>query len=261
MNNQINIVYFSATGTTARIVKEIALGMDENFIAYNRTLPAQREPHLSFGPDDIVIIGIPVYSGRIPLFLLEDLKKIKGNGTRAVFVAVYGNRHYDDALLELKNEMEINGFQGVAAGAFIGEHSNTVKVATGRPDAADLKAARAFGTEVSRKIHQLLNQSVIPPLSIPGNYPYKERKTAPPMIPITEDFCTSCGLCARHCPMEAIDVNDYKTIDETKCIHCSSCVKRCPVHAKSIHHEVFETITQTLIEHLGTVYHEPEWFL
>lgn len=38
-------------------------------------------------------------------------------GTPAIAVCVYGNRDYDDALIELKDAIEANGFKTVAAAA------------------------------------------------------------------------------------------------------------------------------------------------
>src|SRR5690606_23151552 len=110
--------------------------------------------NFNFSEDDLVIIGVPVYAGRVPEFLSKYfLSKIRRNNTYAVFIVVYGNRAYDDALLELKNIFESNGFIGIAGGAFIGEHSYTEKLATGRPDGNDLNTAYKFGVDVREKIN------------------------------------------------------------------------------------------------------------
>ena len=72
---------------------------------------------------DIVIVGVPVYAGRVPNVLLKYLNTMSGNGALAIAVVLYGNRNYDDALLELKDILEANGFKVIAGGAFIGEHA------------------------------------------------------------------------------------------------------------------------------------------
>ena len=69
---------------------------------------------------------------------VDAFEKIKGDKTPAVLVCVYGNRNYDDALLELKDISEANGFVPIAAGAFIARHSIFSDVAVGRPDKEDL---------------------------------------------------------------------------------------------------------------------------
>jgi len=259
MDKQLNLLYFSATDTTAKTVKEIAYGIGEPVKEYNITLPAARQKELSFHNDDVVIIGVPVYAGRVPEFLAEYFVKVKGNHTKAVFLVIYGNRDYEDALLELKDIFERNGFIGIAAGAFIGEHSYTSKLAAGRPDEDDLKSAREFGM----KIKEILNKEnyKIKKLIVKGNYPYKERKPQQPVVPETNDKCINFGICAIHCPMGAIDHWDFKVVDGAKCIKCCRCIKRCPVNGKAMKQEEFIQFTQGLIDKFSRTRHEPEIFL
>ncbi len=265
MVRQLSVVYFSATDGTKKIVKGIAEGIAEeikdSYKEYNLTLPAGRQEEITFGENDLVIVGVPVYAGRVPIFLMDYLLKLKGNNTPTIFVTVYGNRNYDDALLELKNEMEKNGFVGVAAGAFIGEHSNTKQVGTNRPDVKDLEIAKKFGSEIKNKLEDIVDVSKIEKLVVKGNYPYKEINPAPPIAPTTNNDCIECGVCAKNCPVNAINAEDYKDVASTKCIRCSSCVKRCPVNAKAINHEVFNKITNLLIENFSGVRNEPEYFI
>ena len=73
----------------------------------------------------------------------------------AVFVATYGNRDYEDSLLELKNIFEDNGFKTLAASTFVTEHSSTSKLATKRPNAKDLSIAYDFGKKIKVKLDNL----------------------------------------------------------------------------------------------------------
>lgn len=261
MNKQLNLLYFSATNTTAKVVKAVADSMDRNYKEYNITLLKNRESEITFDENDLVIVGVPVYGGRIPVFLTDYFKKIKGNNTAAVFIAVYGNRDYDDALLELKDTFERNGLIGVAFGAFIGEHSYTDQVANLRPDENDLKIAHSFGVEIEKKLLKIKHMSNIPRLFVKGNFPYKERKPKLPMTPVTNDQCIDCGICANNCPMEAIDFNNFSNVDAEKCISCCSCIKKCPTGAKSINHELFMKVKKKLIDNFSTVRREPELYI
>jgi ferredoxin len=262
MNKHLNLLYFSATDTTAQVVKTVADGMNGSVKENNITLPNHRNRDITFGEDDLVIIGVPVYGGRVPAFLIDYFTRVKGNNTVAVFIVVYGNRNYDDALLELRDAFERNGFIGVAGGAFIGEHSFTNKVGTGRPDQRDLEIARRFGTEIKEKLSMIKDKDLfnLPELFVKGNYPYKERKSMPIMLE-TNVRCTNCGLCAEHCPMGAIDFNNYSNIDAAKCIRCCSCIKKCPEDAKSMSHELQKKTTQFLIDNFSTVRNEPEVYI
>lgn len=62
-----------------------------------------------------------------------------------------GNRNYDDALIELRNILEQDGFRTVAGGAFVSEHSFSKTLAAGRPDAKDLASMQEFGSKNRRK--------------------------------------------------------------------------------------------------------------
>lgn len=87
---------------------------------------------MDFGPDDLVLFGVPVYGGRIPSPAVQTLRRMQGSRTPAVLVAAYGNREYDDALLELADIAAANGFIPFAAAALIAEHSIMHSVAAGR---------------------------------------------------------------------------------------------------------------------------------
>ena len=142
-------LYFSPTGTTAAVCHAVASGD-----GYDFTLPSARTEALCYGPADVVAVGVPVYGGRIPPVAAEYLKTVKGGKAKAIAITVYGNRDYDDALLELCDILEESGFEVCGAGAFIGEHSLNETVAAGRPDALDLATAKAFGAAVSDKLAQ-----------------------------------------------------------------------------------------------------------
>lgn len=241
---KINAVYFSATGTTQKTVKtladELSIKFDEKTINYKDvTLPAKREESLHFTDEDIVIVGIPVYAGRVPNVLLNYLKNnVKADGAKAVALVLYGNRNYDDALIELKDILAMNGFNVIAAGAFIGEHSFSNILAKNRPDEKDLEKVCDFAKQIYTKI---CSDNLQLPLIIPGNKDYRPyykpkdkngnsvdiRKVTPK----TNSDCTDCKLCVSVCPMGSIDYDDVAKLNYI-CIKCGACIKICPVSAK-----------------------------
>lgn len=259
MNRNLNLLYFSATDTTAKIIKSVASGFNEHAKEYNITMPVNRINSLNFNENDIVVIGVPVYAGRVPEFLSDYFNKIQGNNTYAVFIVVYGNRAYDDALLELKSIFEGNGFIGIAGGAFIGEHSYTSKVATGRPDADDLSIAYKFGVDINEKLKKVnpLSHKLI----VKGNYPYRKGMVYELVVIDTDEKCTNCGICSKHCPMGAINVYNNKNTDISKCIRCCSCIKRCPVNAKDINYEEHKKFIKEFSSKYSSVRQEPELFI
>ena len=241
-------VYFSATGTTELTVKSIAAAaartLDCPWHAISFTLPQERQETLQFCTGDLVIVGTPVYAGRVPNVLLPFLtEKVIGNGALAVPVVLYGNRNYDDALIELRNILAAQHFSCVAAAAFVGEHSFSTVLAAGRPDDEDRALMDGFGEAVGRKVRRL---DFVPPAELPvavkGCDPirpyYKPRDREGNFInilkvkPVTDmTKCGGCGLCAEKCPMGSIKADNVAEVAGI-CIKCCACVKGCPSGAK-----------------------------
>lgn len=260
MKKNLKLLYFSPTNTTKKIVSSIAFAMNPKYEEIDLTLPHMRNHPIEFTSDDIVIIGVPTYAGRVPRILHECFDEITGNQTLAIFITTYGNRAYEDALLELKDIFESKGFIGFAAGAFVAEHSSTPELATGRPDANDINICKQFGSNLAIQLEQLLTYEEIKPFVLPGVRPYVSKPGMPPMAPDTSDSCNSCGLCAKHCPAGAIGLNNFKQIDAQKCIRCCSCIRICPVSAKEFTHEAYLNFHHMLISNFSKRRCEPELF-
>lgn len=100
--------------------------------------------------DALTVIAVPVYGGRVAPVALQRLKRLRGINAPAILITVYGNRDYEDALLELRDTAVELGFMPLSAAAFIGEHSYSTParpIAAGRPDASDLQKAECFGQD------------------------------------------------------------------------------------------------------------------
>lgn len=125
--NKIWAIYFSATGTTAKCVRALTVGLAERLDApvetYDFTLPKQRLGFPSMGKGDLVVFGTPTYAGRVPNVLLKYLQTVKSGGALAIPVVTFGNRNFDNSLIELRDLLETGGFHTVAAAAVSCEHS------------------------------------------------------------------------------------------------------------------------------------------
>ena len=215
--------YFSPTGGTKRALEAVCSLFEGEAELLELTGPNKKEKQ--FTPEDLLVLALPVYAGQHPAVpgLLDGLK---GDNTPCVILATYGNRHYDDALAQMKREMGERGFRCVGAAAVITPHIFAPTLGVGRPDEADCAALEVF----ARKVLEKLSQPEWAEAEVPGN-PSPAPK---PAVPVKKDrdwdICLGCGFCAQVCPTGAMDPKTLLWADD-KCISCMSCVAHCPVGA------------------------------
>ena len=257
----VNIVYFSPTKTTKRILESIAQGIGAGKINEIDLTTNSSNNKIKIDKNHLTILGAPVYGGRIPETATKRFENISSDNSLAVVIAVYGNRAYDDALIELKDISESCGFKTIAAGAFIGEHSfsfNNAEVAKNRPDKDDSKLAFSFGKQIQDKLKSEENNSK---LIVSGSVPYKELKERPILSPDTVDAdCNLCGVCVEVCPTNAITLNSHIETVKESCIWCCACVKFCEYNARIMNNSVIVDSQNWLVENYSER-REPELFL
>ena len=232
-----HIVFFSPTHTSARVARAIAEGIG---------MPRRIETDLTCDEantpieikNSLTIVAAPVYGGLISETAMERIQRLKGQNSPVIVVAVYGNRDYEDALVQLRATLLTNGFTPLAAGAFIGEHSYSrpaegMPIAQGRPDASDLNIAKQFGIDCLKKLEETPFEN-ISDFFVKGNIPWKVLTHGTPTCPQSTDDCCACGQCIDICPTHAISLNNEGQIetDVNRCIRCCACVKECPVNSR-----------------------------
>ncbi len=249
--SSVKLIYFSPTQTTRKVIEGIAQGIQTFTVEHiDFTPPDARLRKLPELRDELAIIGSPVYGGRLPAEAICRLRRLKGNDTPAVIVVVYGNRAFEDALLELRDLVLEEGFKPIAAAAFIGEHSysnNVTPIAVGRPDESDLRKADAFGRMVHEKVRNMPKVEGRSPLHVPGNFPYKELRILSDISPITQEaLCVKCETCVFVCPTGAITVKDAVVTDRSVCLRCCACVKTCSAGARIMEDPGIRQVAQQL---------------
>lgn len=220
-------IVFSPTGGTQKVADCLAKAWDQPTEQVDLSDPDLKPFQLD--AEDLALIAVPSFGGRVPGLAAQRLERIQAHGTRCVLAAVYGNRAYEDTLVELQDLAEARGFRVIAALAAVAEHSIMHQYATGRPDQEDQKQLQEFAARIWEKVSR--GEETVP--SIPGNRPYKKAGGAA-MVPKGNSHCVGCGHCVRRCPAQAISPETPRETDHAKCISCMRCVVECPQSARKV---------------------------
>lgn len=247
---QIVAAFFSPTGGTKSIVRMIVSQLEEllhyDVRELDLTSPESRKRVYAFSKEDLLVLGTPVYAGRVPNLIAPDLLKgLRGSGTYAVAVNAFGNRNYDGAPDELKQILEKTGFVPIGAAAIANRHAFSDQIGTTRPDDQDLSAIQKWSEQLAEKIRNGSSESLksvldlelkpyYRPLGVDGK-PASFLKAKPVTDPVK---CTHCGICAQKCPMGSIVWGREEAVTGI-CIKCQACIRSCPVHAKCFTDEAF----------------------
>lgn len=248
----IDFYFFSPTGGTKKAGELFCKSIARNINYIDLTVPKN-----SYGEaqGDVAVFAAPVYAGRIPAIAADRFSKIKGQGKKVITLVVYGVRGYDDALLELNDLVSAAGFQIVASGALIAQHSIVKEVGAGRPDAKDAAAIQAFGKNVLQK----LSASSLGEFVVPGNRPYRAGMNVP-FSPVSLPHCVECGFCTYACPTNALQKFNGLNTNVDTCILCMACVSKCPRNARALPTHLQDSMNQKLLE-LKNSYLENQFFL
>jgi ferredoxin len=250
---KVKSVYFSPTGNSKKVADAIAKGLQASIENVDLTSPKARLQKFSEFHDELTIISSPVYIGRIPHEAAFRIRRLVAKNTPAILAVTYGNRAYEDALIELSDIVSEVGFKPIAGCAFLAEHSFSTPekpVAGGRPDKEDLDEAESFGRRIKEKLDKIGDTKDIIPAKMPGKNPYTLRATLgifeKPMSPyVDEEKCTKCGGCVDVCPVGAISIRDVVcnpsprtllttrmvNVDPYTCVWCVACIRSCPTNA------------------------------
>lgn len=238
----VTAVYFSATDTSRKGTAAIAGAFDSVIYEMDMTIRDRQPAKTEFDETDLVVFGAPVYSGRIYQGAADRFRNLHGSNTPCIITVTYGNRDYDDALLELFDLVSEQGFLPFAAAALIGQHTYG-DIQAGRPTPEDLREDKDFAEQASRKLAAI----GAAPVFVPGNRSYMQDNhggNGGHFRPLTSDDCIGCGHCAQMCPEGAIDFSNYTCIDNDKCIACFRCIRICPVKAKNMDTDEYNTFAE-----------------
>lgn len=241
-------IYFSPTQGTKKITNLLA----DEWKDYQEidlcedTSKLEKEKKI-FSEQDVCFFGVPSYGGRVPAVAVERIQNFIGNHAKAILVVAYGNRHYDDTLLELYHILKERDFQCVGAVTAIAEHSIMRQFGAGRPDEEDREQLKQFAKQIKIRVENPVDKE----MELCGNIPYKEYHGVP-LKPQTKEICNQCSVCANLCPVGAISLKEPNKTDKEKCISCMRCIQICPKHAR----ELDQVMLNGVIEKMKNLFKE-----
>lgn len=226
-------ITFSPAGGTAAVADALSSAWKDGGVRrIDLTKAGADFSAYKFGADDLCIIACPVFEGRIAPTALERLSEMRAEGTPAVFAAVYGNRHFNDALLELEDRLLELGFVPFAGVTAVARHSILREYAAGRPDEEDRAQLKEFSREIKARLE---SRAGLKAAKVPGNRPYIVIPSRTACPEFNASLCTYCGHCVTICPVRALNM-EIQT-DAARCIRCMRCVAICPHGARFIPQE------------------------
>lgn len=254
--DKITQVYFSPNGNTEKVIKAASNRICSNIAEYN-LLKAPLTEDIKVSDDSILIVAMPAYAGRIPELCVSMLHHLKGSKQPAIAIVVYGNRDYEDALIELKEILEAEDFCVIGAGAFIAQHSIFPQIAAGRPDANDLKLIDEFADHCSQLL-TAFSADCYQKIKVKGNTPYIASGKVP-MKPKGDSKCSGLCRCVELCPTHSISAENPKKTNKDTCISCAACIHVCPRHARAFHGITYKIATKEFLKSCAE-YKKPETF-
>ena len=223
------ILYFSATGNCKYVADRLAQAGTGEVLSIVDCIRGNR---FAFEDETIGIIS-PTYDWGLPSIVKEFLEKVTLRTDYLYFVATYGTTPGASGALanEAIRGREIDAYYAVRmvdTWTPIFDLSTPKKVAkyTKHTEAAIdsiLQSVRARRTNrhMSPRTPAIFTKLIAEPI-----YQHRVRRTANLHV---ENSCIGCGLCARKCPVQAIELRGKRPVwVKDKCVMCLGCLHRCP---------------------------------
>ena len=241
----IAVIYFSATGNTAKIAKTISESLkafDEvNVEEIDITSYSSRNKEIILDKYEGIFFGFPIYALRAPRLIRDWLRTLSdGKNKRASVFFTYGGVKVGIAHQNIKKILEDKNFQVVSTGEFLGKHTSNLAgwtLMSDRPNQEDLNVAKEYAEKTLKRFRGEDTGLVIfdAPEMTENQVDRTEDSVNKRRIPPSRhgEECSLCKICEENCPTNAMDAESGEA-DPEKCLKCLKCVDNCPDEALKV---------------------------
>ena len=224
------ILYFSATGNSLAVARQLAEQLNEQFMplieAVQQDLTNERRIGLVF----------PTYDFNLPPAMPEMVARLKISPQSYVFTVVTCGSMAGNCIWVLRRILRKKGIE-LAYSHKVSMPDNSA-LAFGRNPNKQLGKFQRVPARMEQIIRELqaeshtLHYSWFGLLSWLLGRPAVTRGMIHCMGPkVNPAKCTGCGICSRVCPMKNIRLTDKKAITGDHCTVCLACVHACALQA------------------------------
>lgn len=249
------IVYFSGTGNTDYVARYLARQLERVPVALElRSIEWQ--PAEALTGFDLLLVGFPVYAADSPSVVQAYLRGLPPGNDRGAFVfctkGAYAGRAVQHNLRRLANRgyVPLGGgsilMPGTDGLSMVAKDSWMARKALEK-DYDHLKDADRLTGEMAATLQELLDGRPVEVLRSPlPRHPIGELSDGAwaAVYRASERFCRArlhadhrcegCGLCARVCPVDNVELQDNRPDFAEHCILCLRCLHACPQEAIQI---------------------------
>ncbi len=230
------IYYFSATGNSLVVARDLAKELgDAEVVSIAKAIKGGGDT-----ASDVVGIVFPAYMFGMPLIVARFLKMIKAKSDAYIFAVVTFGGIPGRPLTLAKKILAERGMK-LASGFGVLMPGNYTPFYGAIPEEKQrtmFDAEKSHVKEIADAVRQgkmgILEEGHIIAGTLLCLLVYKAGSSQIPNADkafwVTEK-CTSCGLCAKVCPVTDIVMTDGKPVWQHHCEHCMACLQWCPVEA------------------------------